>query len=129
MTPLPLVGLVSLDTRFWASRATALYCQSGRIRLVWLRRLVRSLAVEARENIQSLRFVGSHCPSPPSLHQWGLTIAFLRIVSPRLSFALLRLFLACVGLRLQPYVAIADGVVLVVGVALGFAFGLVWGLA
>ena len=110
MSTLSLTDLVSLDTRFWVSRATSLYCRASHLPL-WVRPLAMRLALETHANLQSLRAVGPLCPHPPSLWSWGLTVASLFLVSPRLAVAALRLFGACYALRLTPYRAIGDGVV------------------
>jgi hypothetical protein len=86
----------------------------------WLAAPTQALAGEARENLNSLRFVGPLCPIPPSLASWGLTIALLLFVSPSLALALVRLFLACHALRLEPYRAIAHGVTFVLGAGVTF---------
>lgn len=126
MTTIYLVGLVSLDTRFWASRATSLYCQSQRLPL-WIRHRASMLALETHANIQSLRAVGPLCPIPPSLSYWGFTVALLFLVSPRLAFASARLFAACVAFGLTPYRRLLDVLLFVVGVALGFTVALTLG--
>jgi hypothetical protein len=126
---LRLTGLIRNDTRFWVQRAANIYSEASWLPC-WLAAPTQALAGEARENINSLRFVGPHCPLHPSLVAWGLTIAFLLFVSPRLAVALVRLFLACHTLRLDPYRAIAHGVTLVFGagvaIAIGFALGAPW---
>lgn len=120
MTTLSLTNLVSLDTRFWVGRATSLYCRARSLPL-WLRPRVLELALETHANLQSMRAVGPLCPIPPSLVTWGLTVALLLVVSPRLAVAALRLFYACYALRLPHYRAIGDGVVFALGAGLTFA--------
>lgn len=127
MNTLPLVGLVSLDTRFWASRATSLYCQSQRLPR-WVRHRASMLALETHANIQSLRAVGPLCPIPPSLSYWGSTVALLFVVSPRMAVAAIRLFLACHALRLPPYRAIGDVIAFTLGVLVGLAVVFITGV-
>lgn len=120
MTTLQLHPLVSLDHRFWIQRARALECQSQTLPR-WIRPAVKRLAIEVRENVNSLRTVGPSCPIPPSLLSWGPTVACLFLVQPRLGVAAVRLFIACHALRLEPYRAIGDGVAFVFGAAVMFA--------
>lgn len=126
MNTLSLTGLVSLDTRFWAARATSLYCRASLLPL-WLRPLAMRLALETHANIQSLRAVGPLCPLPPSLVRWGSTVALLFCVSPKLAVAALRLFGACYALRLTPYRAIGDGVVFTLSACATFGILTAWG--
>jgi hypothetical protein len=123
---LRLTGLIRNDTRFWAQRAADIYREASWLPR-WLAAPTQALAGEARENINSLRFVGPHCPIQPSLVAWGLTIALLLFVSPRLAVALVRLFLACHVLRLDPYRAIAHGVTLVLGAGVVMVLAMVGG--
>lgn len=120
MTTLQFHPLVSLDTRFWVQRARALECQSQTLPR-WIRPAVKRLAIEVRENVNSLRAVGPQCPVPPSIWTWGLTVASLLVIHPRLAVAAVRLFLACYALRLDHYRAIGDGVAFAFGAAIAFA--------
>lgn len=126
MTTLSLTRLASPDTRFWASRATALYCQASTLP-TWLRVPTQLLACEVRANINSLRAVGPLCPISPSLWSWGSTVALLLVVSPRFALSAVRLFLACHALRLEPYRAIGHGVAFVVGGVIGVFLALIGG--
>ena len=126
MTTLSLTRLTSSDTRFWVSRATALYCQATTLP-TWLRVPTQLLACEVRTNLNSLRAVGPLCPIPPSLWSWVSTVALLLVVSPRLGMSAVRLFLVCHALRLEPYRAIGHGVAFVVGGAIGMSLALIGG--
>lgn len=122
---LSLIHLVAIDTRFWAGRATSLYCHARQLPL-WLRPHATALALEVHANIQSLRAPGPICPVPPSLCSWVITVAVLFVVAPALAMAAVRLFLICYALRLTPYRAIGSGVALVFGAVVGFALVSAW---
>lgn len=124
MNRLILTGVLSLDTRFWVQRARAI--GDGANSLPVLRGTVQSLAEEARENLEALRLVDARPCLSPSLIGWVSTVALLLLVSPRTAMQLVRLFLACVGFRIESYVAIAIGLAFLLGAVLGFGGWMVW---
>ena len=124
MNQLTLTGVLSLDTRFWIQRARALGDDANSLPV--LRGAVQSLAEEARENIEALRLVDARPRLSPSLIGWVSTVALLLLVSPRTAAQLARLFLACVGFRIESYVAIAMGLAFLLGAVLGVGGWMVW---
>lgn len=129
MTTLRLTALLSLSPDRYIGRARTLHDLAQTIWLRPLRASVQALAAEVSENLKALRFVGPHCSLPPSTPQWGLTIAFLLLTSPRLAWRLLVLFYGCYSFRLIHYQAIGNGVAGLVGAVVAFAIGrCVWSM-
>ena len=117
-------GLASSGTRFWMQRALELH--AGARSLPVLSGDVQSLADEVRENLRALRQVDARPCLSPSLAGWVSTVALLLLVSPRTAAQLVRLFLACVGFRIESYVAIAMGLAFMLGAVLGMGGWMVW---
>lgn len=129
MSTLRLTWLIRHSPDRYIGRANTLHALANSLWLRPLRKPVQSLAGEVSENMKGLRLVGTHCTLPPSLPQWVLTVALLLLVSPRLAWRLLGLFVACCSFRLVHYEAIAFGLASVCGSVTAFAVGrLLWSM-
>ena len=121
-----LSPLLTLDTRTWIGAALAVYDDAESLQNLELRLTVRRLAQEVCAHVNTLRLVNPRPAPSPSMSEWGFTVAFLLVVSPRMAVDLVRLFLVCVSYRFPAYVAIAMGVTFMAGVVLGVAGWFVW---
>ncbi len=123
MTTLRLTWLLRHSPDRYIGRAETLHDLANSISLTPLRESVQALAEEVSENLKALRFVSPHCSLPPSTPQWGLTIAFLLLTSPRIAWRLVVLFCACCSYRLTHYEAIALGVSFALGATVALLIG------
>ncbi len=123
MKALSITPVLGIDTRAPLRRAGDLYASADRIRFAWVRNRAQHCAWEAQNNILSLRFVGPQF-QPPSLTNWGLTLALSLLVAPRVAMRALGVFLACHTLRMEQYRAIAYGVAFALGASIALAIAL-----